>query len=136
MTQRKFRSIEECLHALPSKELTVTVFLRNLILDSIPTCHEKLSYNVPYYSGNQTICFIWPGSVLWGDKRMYDGVRLGFTKGHLLSNDLNYFEKGSRKFVIYKDFQSISDIDTDIVKLYLFEAAEIDHQLSKSTKTK
>ena len=57
---------------------------------------------------------------------MYDGVRMGFTHGHLIPNELNYFYQGRRKFVIHRDFVSIKDIDVDLVKLYLHEAGRVD----------
>ena len=69
-----------------------------------------------------------PGSVLWGEKKSYDGVRLGLTHGYLLDNSMEYFEQGNRKYVIHRDFLSPQDIDHDIVKAYLQQAAEIDEQ--------
>ena len=68
---------------------------------------------------------------------MYDGVRMGFTKGHLIQNDVNYFKQGKRKYVSIRDFKTVADIDVDLVKLYLFEAIEIDAKLAtKALKQK
>lgn len=66
MTNPKFKSVVECLGLLPESERQITQFLRQIVLDNLPNCTEKLSYNVPYYFLNKSICFIWPGSVLWG----------------------------------------------------------------------
>jgi hypothetical protein len=62
-----------------------------------------------------------------------NGVMLGFCNGNLLHDDINWLEKGDRKQVHSKTFKSIDEIETDIVKAYLFEAVEIDHRL-KSLK--
>jgi len=133
MSKPKFRNVAHCIDSLPDDERVVTEYLRQLIVDLVPNCTEKLSYNVPFYSVNKTICFLWPGSVIWGQKRMYDGVRMGFTKGHLIQNDTQYFVQGDRKYVTMRDFKTIADIDVDVVKLYLFDAIEIDKQLSVKT---
>lgn len=130
MSNQKFKDVSDCLASLPTDEAVIAKQLRQIIIDCLPNCIEKLSYNVPYYYVNRPICFIWPGSVIWGNTRSYDGVRLGFTKGHLMSNHLDYFDRGDRKFVIYRDYTSVSDIDEDILKLHLFEAYDIDQQFS------
>ena len=131
MSSPRPKSIEDFLQSLPTEERHVTQHLRNIVYDCIPHCNEKLSYNVPYFSVHKPICFIWPGAVLWGKKRMYDGVRFGFTKGHLLNNESTYFDQGKRKFVIYRDFKNPSEVDVDLLKMYLFNAAEVDEQFGR-----
>jgi uncharacterized protein YdhG (YjbR/CyaY superfamily) len=137
MSNPKFQDVAHCIASLPDDERIVTEYLRQLIVEHIPNCTEKLSYNVPYYHLNKSICFLWPGSVIWGNKRMYDGVRMGFTKGHLIQNDVNYFKQGKRKYVSMRDFKTVADIDIDLVKMYLFKAIEIDEKLAtKALKKK
>ncbi len=128
MSTPKFNDVSDLMHFLPDNEKQITQFLRDVVLEYLPQCEEKLSYNVPYFFLNRAVCFIWPGSVLWGKKRQYDGVRFGFTSGHLLSRDLDYFKLDHRKYVTYRDFQSIEEIDIDIMKAYLFEAKEMDQE--------
>jgi hypothetical protein len=131
MQQVSFRSIEEFFDFLPGKERTITEMLRKIVLDCLPNCTEKLSYNVPYYKIRKNICFIWPASVTWGSKVTYEGVRFGFTQGYLLRDETNFLDKGGRKQVYWKDFKSIRDIDIDLLRTMLFEAAEIDSGYSK-----
>ncbi|REJ81927.1 MAG: DUF1801 domain-containing protein [Bacteroidetes bacterium] len=126
----KYRDVEDLLASLHEKELETVNLLRQLILECIPGCREKLSYNVPFYYGNQRICFIWPGSVPWGKVQPYF-VRLGFTKGYLLSDVYSYLEKGERKEVYCKDFNLPEEINIPIVKDLLFEAAELDKEFTK-----
>ncbi len=120
-----FSSIEELLDYLPEHELKIVEFLRQLIHECIPNCKEKLAYNVPYFYRHSRICFIWPSSVTWGNVKV-DGVMIGFTNGHLLSDEINYLEKGNRKKIYTKTFFNIEEIETDILKTFLFEAVELD----------
>lgn len=126
MQNVKFNTVEEFLDFLPSNELKVTRYLMDIVENSVINYHRKLSFNVPFYAKNRSICFIWPASVLWGKKKTYEGVRFGFAKGYLMQDELNFLEKGNRKEVYWRDFKSIDEIDSDVLKAYLFEAVEID----------
>jgi len=126
MQHVKFRDIEEFLDFLPKEEFEITSYLMQIVANTIPIYKEKLSYNVPYYYKNKSICFIWPASVLWGREKTYEGVRFGFTKGYLLRDELNYLDRGSQMQVYWKGFECVEDIDEDILKTYIYEAAEID----------
>lgn len=135
MQEVSFRHIDEFFEYLPDDERTITELLRKLILGCDSRITEKLSYNVPYYKLHRQFCFIWPASILWGKKKTYDGVRLGFTSGHLLSDEIGYLDRGDRKFVSYKDFRSVTEIDANILRTYLYEALAIDeHAASRSSK--
>lgn len=131
MQQVSFRNLDEFLHFIPEDELKITLLLRKLIFSCLPHVTEKLAYNVPYYKLNRNICFIWPASVLWGRKASYEGVRMGFTHGHLLTDENQYLEKGSRKQVYWKDYKTTAEIDTDLLRSFIFESAAIDAQLKK-----
>lgn len=127
MQPLKYRHVEEFLETLPEQELKVTLFLRDIILSVMPEAEERMWYNVPIYRRHRDICFIWPASVLWGQKQTYSGVRLGFSKGYLLTDPAGYLDRGARKQVYWRDFQCIEDIDTDLIRSFLFEAVVIDN---------
>ncbi len=135
MQSVSFRIIEDFLEYLPENELKIVQFLRNLVLDCVPGCKEKLSYNVPYYRRHYTICFIWPASVTWGSKITYQGVRMGFTNGNLLANDNNYLDKGNRKQVYWKDYSDTREINVPLLKSCLFDAVYIDEERAKIKRT-
>ena len=126
-----FGSVDEFLDFLPDDELQITLHLRNLIFETVPDIHEKLSFNVPFYSRNKGLFFIWPASILWGSKKSYSGVRLGFQQGYLLQDDLNYLEKGSRKQVFMKDFHHLSEINDQLLTVYFYEALQIDREFKR-----
>ena len=59
------------------------------------------------------------------------GVQLGFCRGDLLGNENGFLEKGRRKRVYIKTFAQPDELNTDLVRAYLFEAVVIDEQLKK-----
>lgn len=123
-----FRSVEDCLEYLPEHERIITDHLRELIFLNIPQVREKLAYNVPYFSRRTNICFIWPGSILWGQKTNA-GVRLGFVNGYLLSDESGYLDHGDRKQVYWRDFFSLHELDHELISTLLVEATDLDEQL-------
>lgn len=126
----KFNSVDEFLDFIPMEERRIVENLRDIIFEVLPECREKLAYNVPYYYRHSRICFVWPSSIPWGG--IDSGVAIGFCKGNLLSDEINYLEKGNRKEVYMKIFSTAKEIDPDMLKFYLFEAREIDDYLNKS----
>ncbi|HYG53445.1 MAG TPA: DUF1801 domain-containing protein [Flavobacteriales bacterium] len=134
MQNVKFNTVDEFLDFLPDDELKITKVLRSLILDTLPNATEYLAYNVPYYKINKSICFIWPASILWGKQKTYEGVRFGFTYGNLLRDESKYLSKQTRKQVYWHDYTRITQDDLDIIKSFLFEAAEIDREMKRPAK--
>ena len=130
----QFRNIDDFLEYLPETELKLVQALRKIVLDCIPFAQEKLAYNVPFYYRHTRICFIWPATVPWG--AVAQGVALGFCRGNLLSDEIYFLEKGSRHEVYCKVFTDVREIDTDLLKAYLFEAVEIDDQLHRQKKAR
>lgn len=122
----KFNSIDDFLKFLPEEELKIVSLLRRIVFDCIPNVKEKLSYNVPYYYKYSRICFIWPASVPWGN--LSKGVALGFCRGNKLLDEFNYLKTDGRKQVYRHIFTTVKEIDTDILKAYLFEAIILDEQ--------
>lgn len=127
----KFRSIDEFFDFIPDHEQLIVRFLREIVFECIPECREKLAYNVPFYYRHSRICFIWPPSVPWGNSAI-KGIQFGFCNGYLLRDESQYLERGDRKQVYWKEFNQISEIDTDLLRAFLFEASELDEQLRKT----
>lgn len=128
-----FKTIDDLLAFLPKDELIVVELLRKLIFYCIPDVEEKISYNVPFYKRHSNICYIWPSSVQWGNVK-HTGVQFGFNKGYLMNDDIDYLEKGNRKQVYWKIFHSLKEIDIELLKAYIFEAAFVDEDASRKKK--
>jgi len=129
--QVRFRDVDDFLAWLPDEERKIVEVLRRLVFDCVPGITEKLSYNVPFYRKHRTICFIWPASVLWGQKKTYEGVRFGFSNGYLLQDEFGYLEKGDRKQVYWKDIREITQADMDMLRTFVFEATLLDKKGQK-----
>lgn len=125
MQNFRFDNVEAFLDYLPDHERAMVDVLRQIIMECIPDCREKLSYNVPYYWRHSRICFIWPSSVPWGNVKLH-GVQLGFCQGNKLSDEIGYLERGNRKQVYTKTFTRVEEIDEEMLRAYLYEAVEVD----------
>jgi hypothetical protein len=130
MQDVNFKNVDDLFAFLPEEELNIVERLRKIVFSCIPDCTEKLSYNVPFYKKHKNICFIWPPSVKWGGKG-HEGVRFGFTNGYLLTDEIGYLDKGTRKQVYWRDFGSIKEIDAELLRAYIFEAALIDEEMMR-----
>lgn len=130
----KFQSFVEFWEYIPENERIIVDILRQIILNNMPWCKEKLAFNVPYYYGNRRICLIWPGSIPWGGFR--SGVFLGFCYGHLLADHENYLNKGTNKQVFYRIYHSPEEIDEEAINRLLKEAVEIDKNFNSARKRK
>ena len=128
----KFRSVEECLDFLPPDEHALTEKLRAIVQDCIPNAKERISFNVPFYKRHKDLCFIWPASVLWGQKKTYQGVRFGFTYGNLLVDEEGFLEKGGRKQVHWRDFTRLTAKDVEMVRALLYQAVLVDEERAKA----
>lgn len=133
MQNVNFSNVEELLAFLPADELRVVERLRKIIFSCMPGCTEKLAYNVPFYKKHANVCFIWPPAVTWGSTGN-EGVRFGFTNGYLLTDETGYLDKGSRKQVYWRDFYDLNEIDTDLLKAYIFEATLVDEEKMRAKK--
>jgi hypothetical protein len=130
MQNVSFNTIEEFLEFIPVNESRIVNALRKIVLECIPDCVEKLSYNVPYYRRNYNICYIWPPSITW-DGFSHEGVHLGFNYGNLLQDEIGYLERGERKQVFWKSFNDIKEIDARVLQIYLHQAALVDREKAK-----
>lgn len=131
---RRFASVDECLRALPPDERALTERLRELILSEAPGLRERLSFNVPFYRGHREVCFLWPASVLWGARKTYAGVRVGFSQGHLLRTASGYLARGTRKQVHWRDLTACTPEDERLLTALLQEALEVDRERARGLR--
>jgi hypothetical protein len=133
MQEVPYSDLEGLLDFLPEEQRRIVEPLRELVLECLPGVREKLSFQVPFYQGYSNICFIWPGAVPWGSKTR-QGVEFGLVQGHLLSDEAGYLERGQRKQVYSVFFKHPEDIRYELLRSYLYEAAEIDQLLYREKK--
>lgn len=68
-------TVQEHLDFLPSDERTLTAHPRELLNQQAPELQERISFNVPFYKVRKYICFLWPASVLWGERKTCEASR-------------------------------------------------------------
>lgn len=134
MQNVKFQKVSELMGFLPEDQLVIVEHLRELVFETLPNIKERLSFNVPFFKLHKGICYIWPGAVSWGNKT-WNGVEFGFNYGYLLADEMNYLERGNRKQVFSKRFFSVEDINDEIIRSYLLEAAELDDLMYREKMT-
>jgi Domain of unknown function (DU1801) len=116
---------------LPEEERIIVDVLRQIIIENLPAyCKEKISYNVPFFYGNKSICLVWPSAIPRGGIK--EGVLLGFWYGNRLNDADDYLTHGTNKQIFYKIFKSAEEIDEPALVKILKEAVKLD--MSWSTK--
>lgn len=127
MVLHKFKDFDSFCEALLPAEKAVCNRLRDLILENFPEVREKFGYGVPYYHRFSRICFMYPASFPYSGHS--DGVALGFTRGHLLSNDQGLLDMGDRKEVGYVLLRQTGDIRESPLLDMLHEAVLLDEDV-------
>lgn len=128
--QLKFWSPVELLEFLPRDEALITDVLREITIETLNGYgKEKLSYNVPFFYGNKSICLIFPASI--PRSGIKNGVLFGFWYGNLLKDESNYLTHGTNKQIFYKVYQSVEEIDIPALTGLIKEAVELDKRLCK-----
>ena len=129
----KIKSLVQLYELLTEEERIITDVLRQVIIETMPAhCKEKISYNVPFFYGNRSICLVWPASIPRGGIKK--GVLLGFWYGNRLKDEDNYLTHGTNKQIFYKIFYSADEIKEKPLVKILKEAAELDKLFSAKKK--
>jgi len=129
------KSLLQLYEMLPDEERIIVDVLRQIITENLPAyCKEKLSYNVPFFYGNKSICLIWPATIPRGGIK--EGVLLGFWYGNKLNDVDNYLTHGTNKQVFYKIFRSAEEIDEPAIIKLLKEAVQLDNTWKKKVAGK
>jgi hypothetical protein len=121
----KVKSIVQLYELITEGEKIIVDVLRQIVSENLPAyCKEKISYNVPFFYGNRSICIIWPASIPRGGIK--EGVLLGFWYGNRLKDNDDYLTHGTNKQIFYKIFKSVEDIDEESLITIIKEAADLD----------
>ncbi len=121
----KFRSLVELFEFLPKEEALLTDILRQITIETLNGYgKEKLSYNVPFFYGNKSICLIFPASI--PRSGIKSGVLFGFWYGNRLKDKSNYLEHRTNKQIFCKIYRSVDEIDISALKEVIEEAIELD----------
>lgn len=127
--------------SLPKAEQAMVNRLRYIVLECLPFASEKGYYGegIPFYTHHRMICFIWPGSVVWGPRKKSElpkdsRVSLGFCQGNRMANEDSVLQAEGRKQVYVMYFHSLNEIKEDQIRALLFEAGMIDDAFGERRK--
>jgi hypothetical protein len=127
------KSILNLMESLPGEQRIITDVLRQIIIEALPTyCKEKISYNVPFFYGNRSICLVWPAAVPRGGIK--EGVLLGFWYGNHLKDEDHFLSRGTNKQIFYKIYQSADEIEVAPLLKILQEASELDERFISTAR--
>ena len=101
--------------------------LRNLILDIAPYVEEKISYTVPFFYFHGPLCYLSP---------TFDGVYIGFVRGHQLANEQGLLETKKRKYIRSIHFYSLIELEEkeEVIRHILNEAAILNEYHAQQKK--
>lgn len=110
------KSIDDYIDKSPTEYIPIIEILRKVILGTLPTIQEKISYGIPFYYHYGPLCYINPR------KKVVD---LGFSKGYALSNKQGVLESKNRSHVQTISFDSSANINTEVIREIILEAIMI-----------
>ncbi len=132
MKLAKHKDFDAFIEALLPTEQAICLRLRALILENFPELKEKFSYGAPYYFGSTRVFFMYPASLPYSG--FTEGVRLGFARGHLMSNEQDLLDMGDRKEVGYVLLQREGDVRESPLLEMLHEAVLLDAALADNKR--
>jgi hypothetical protein len=122
-------SVSNYIASLPQSQTQIMSVLRNMILDVGPHVQEKISYKIPFFYFHGSLCYLSP---------TFDGIYIGFVRGHQLSNEHRLLEKKDRKFVRSIHFYSLAELEEreEQIRQILNEAAILNEYHYRQKKKK
>ena len=88
----------------------------------------KIRYRIPFYYSRSWICYLSP--------KKDGGVELAFLRGNELSNSQGILDSKDRKQVSGIEYQSVKDIDFDLLLEVIQEALMLDETVKYASKRK
>jgi len=122
----QFRTLDDFYEYISGEEKSIVLSLREIILEAIPECREKLAYNVPFFYRKKRLAYIWPASVPWGG--LNEGVSIGFTKGHLMDDPEELLNGKDKKEIRTLHYTRLSEINREQLLFFLFQAEALDQE--------
>lgn len=121
--------VQDYIASRPRSQAQIMSVLRNLVLDIGIHVQEKVSYNVPFFYFHGPLCYISP---------TFDGVYVGFVRGHQLSNEHGLLETKKRKYIRSIHFYSLAELEEkeERVRYLLNEAAILNEYYFQQKKKK
>ncbi len=117
--------VELCIHKQPAAFRPLSMALREIVLAQSPLVHEQIKWGLPFFAAHRDLCYL---NVPKG--KHY--VELCFIQGHKLSNAQGALHVAGRRWIHGLRFESLSDLDGDLVREVVQEALMVDEDVHRS----
>ena len=120
--------IEEYYLKLSDVQRQVAFHLREVILAASPKMVEKLAWKTAFFYHHSYLCYF--------NTEKNGGLYIGFTRGHLLSNDQGILQMNGRKQIASVHYAELNDIHEEPLQEILQEAILVDEEWMRNKKRK
>jgi len=120
---------ENYIHNHPEPYRSIMLYIRSVILKTLPNVEEKYNYSIPFYHhNNKPMCYL---NILKGTNY----VDVAFVKGSILHEQFPELKDyNNRKFVRSLQYNSLENIDEFLLISVINAAAEITDNSRKVRK--
>ncbi|HWO76415.1 MAG TPA: DUF1801 domain-containing protein [Bacillus sp. (in: firmicutes)] len=114
---RKIEEVNQFILDLPKNIQTITVALREIILNSSPELKEEFKWSMPNYSYNGLVCYI---------QTAKKHVNLGFFKGNVLQEkDVHKLLQGTAKAMRHIKIKKMEEIKPEAFTSLIQQAVRL-----------
>ncbi len=119
------KTVDKYIDQINPDFIPVFFKIRSILINTLPGIKEKISYGIPFYYYCGPLCYI---------NVRKNFIDLGFTKGYALIKRLNTLDMKNRKQVASMKFYREKEINENLIKEVLIEAASINEFQSLTKK--
>lgn len=119
--------VEDYIFEFQDKQGELLKYFHELLCNRLGL-EAKMRYQIPFYYRNSWICYLNPGKK--------GRVEFAFTRGNELSNSQGLLDSKGRKQVLSIEYQSLEDVNEEILIEILHEAILLDESVPYASKRK
>lgn len=119
--------VEDYIFEFQNKQGELLKYFHELLSNRLGL-EAKMRYQIPFYYRKSWICYLNPGKM--------GSVEFAFTRGNELSNSQGLLKSKGRKQVYSVEYQSLDDVNEEILIEILHEAIILDESVPYASKRK
>lgn len=120
-------AIDHLIGSWTEQQQTITMVLRDMILDASPAIAESVKFHIPFYVMNGFLFYISP--------QKKGGVQLAFCLGRHMADDAGIFIGHDRKEVRHILLTAVDERQLETVQAYIYEAVALNRTKRSFTKS-
>jgi len=121
-------AVDHLIGSWTEQQQTITMVLRDMILNASPAITESVKFNIPFYVMNGFLFYISP--------QKKGGVQLAFCLGRHMDDHAGIFIGHDRKEVRHILLTSLDENLLETVMAYIYEAVALNRSKRSFTKNK